>query len=443
MFGCLQRISSNILGNWQTSNLFWNLLGLDLFRSTSDKFPINHEDLVCFSHDFRNSDLYYQMTIVISPDIVRDNLVKKNDKNIWWKAGILPNLDKFPQNVHVYMTVEIDWKRNTKKRKTNLEALHVQMMLAPQSWFMVSIKVLSNILYSRNRDFDLPDFYNSQRRIVSLYATKQGLEQVILEIQIARWILPAETDRERRIIASDNYNQGVFTSKEQITSGNNSQYCSGIAEETLEKSYCVDIYVQGLFKLKKASEAPRGSTTVSLVNLSLLSIWKSSWYLGKVLRNFKEVGEVFCAQSNALSCLLIHSFVKLKHSFVNLKLIINDLGASNTHWFLGTCGSDAILIITCIFKLSHIPYHTSYHYIPLIQLLYFIIMKLLLYFTIIYFNISDKLIVTTWVISVMVILLQDQSHGEWLSVETLRHNCSNISLHVDSLICLINQMKND
>ncbi|KNZ48440.1 hypothetical protein VP01_566g1 [Puccinia sorghi] len=43
-------------------------------------------------------------------------------------------------------------------------------------------------------------------------------------IQISRWILPAETDRERRIIVSDNtYNQGVFTSKEKLTTGTKSQ----------------------------------------------------------------------------------------------------------------------------------------------------------------------------------------------------------------------------
>ena len=54
------------------------------------------------------------MTIVISPYFVRDNLVKK-DKNIWWKAGILIELDKCPQNVRAYITVDIDWQ--TKERK--------------------------------------------------------------------------------------------------------------------------------------------------------------------------------------------------------------------------------------------------------------------------------------------------------------------------------------
>ncbi|KNZ53233.1 hypothetical protein VP01_32g14 [Puccinia sorghi] len=82
---------------WQNSDFCWNLIDPNLLRRTLDQFPINHEDLICFcekypyAHEFRNSELCIE--------IIWNYHLNKH-KNILWKAGILTDLDKGPQNLH-------------------------------------------------------------------------------------------------------------------------------------------------------------------------------------------------------------------------------------------------------------------------------------------------------------------------------------------------------
>ncbi|KNZ64073.1 hypothetical protein VP01_106g2 [Puccinia sorghi] len=111
----------------------------------------------------------------------------------------------------------------------------------------------------------------------------------------------------------------------------------------------------------------------------LMVSWKS-------YEAFQNSLTVFSAQSNALSC---HRFVKL----TNYKeLILHVLGASNTHALLGKL--ELIINGIIIIEDNTQSQHTSYDYISLIQILYFIIMLLLIYKHEYYYR-----IVTTWEIA--------------------------------------------
>ncbi|KNZ61968.1 hypothetical protein VP01_1329g5 [Puccinia sorghi] len=189
------------LNDWRTSNVCWNLLDTNLFRITSEKFPIIHEDLSCFGYKTLNSEIQIfelNESGIKTPILPHDIVLKPGYEGwysdrpwyistviymcrLWWTSiGIFEEMlnqqafslvipkcssaktkQKFlleqmqtPQQRYKNPTLK---DINRKKCYTlNMEAVQVPKMLAPhlRSCFMVIIKVFSHILYSRTRNLN-------------------------------------------------------------------------------------------------------------------------------------------------------------------------------------------------------------------------------------------------------------------------------------------------
>ncbi|KNZ64173.1 hypothetical protein VP01_1058g1 [Puccinia sorghi] len=155
-------------------------------------------------------------------------------------------------------------------------------------------------------------------KIISVKISNAGRE-----IQIGFFLL-RHTGKRRIILSHITYNQGFFTSKEQITTGTKSQYSSvlvedqtGYAKVFMENSYCVDIYKRPFYieeGLRNAqvkhynisceiaefsgahSTMRRNQGTVEHMEVLMVS-----WEISEA---FQQALVVFCAQSPALSCVL-------------------------------------------------------------------------------------------------------------------------------------------